>query len=178
MFISNFPKIANLLLKDLPKNDYPVLNTFLFVSCWLGLIMDQSLNCMTDLITRLNNKNIKVDISTFSKASKRRSDEIFQKILKKAMIELQKKKGKSKNQILFPLDSTIITLTSKLLWKRGYHQVKLFCGLNNWTSGVEGILINFGQGNDSKHGNHTINSIPENGIGIMDRGFCSLILNF
>ena len=156
MFISNFPKIANLLLKDLPKNDYPVLNTFLFVSCWLGLIMDQSLTGMTDLITRLNNKNIKVDISTFSKASKKRSDEIFQKILKKAMIELQKKKGKSKNQILFPLDSTIITLTSKLLWKRGYHQVKLFCGLNNWTSGVEGILINFGQGNDNKYGSHTL----------------------
>ena len=61
MFISNFPKIANLLLKDLPKNDYPVLNTFLFVSSWLGLIMDQSLTGMTDLITRLNNRDIKVD---------------------------------------------------------------------------------------------------------------------
>jgi len=43
MFIYNFPKIANLLLKDLPKNDYPVLSKFLFVACWLGLIMDQSL---------------------------------------------------------------------------------------------------------------------------------------
>jgi IS4 transposase len=175
MLICNFPKIANLLLKDLPKNDYPVLNTFLFVSCWLGLIMDQSLTGMTDLITRLNNRDIKVHLSTFSKASLNRSDEIFQKILHKAMIELQKKKGKSKNKILFPLDSTIITLTSKLLWKRGYHQVKLFCGLNDWTSGVAGILINFGQGNDSKYGNHTIDSIPENGIGIMDRGFCSKI---
>ena len=91
------------------------------------------------------------------------------------MSELQKKKGKNKNKIIFPLDSTIITLTSKLLWKRGYHQVKLFCGLNDWTSGVEGILINFGQGNDNKYGNHTIDSIPENAIGIMDRGFYSKI---
>ena len=113
---------------------------------------------MTDLITRLNNRDIKVHISTFSKASLNRSDERFQ----------QKK-------ILFSLDSTIITLTSKLLWKRGYDQVKVFCGLNDWTSGVGGILINFGHGNDNKYGNHTIDSIPENGIGIMDRGFCSKI---
>jgi len=77
---------------------------------------------MTDLITRLNNRDIKVHISTFSKASLNRSDERFQ----------QKK-------ILFSLDSTIITLTSKLLWKRGYDQVKVFCGLNDWTSGVGGI---------------------------------------
>ncbi len=35
------------------------------------------------------------------------------------------------------------------------------------------MVIHFGQGHDSKEGEETINSIPENGVGIMDRGFCS-----
>ena len=48
MFLSNFPKIVKLILKDLAKNDAPVLNTFLFVSCWLGWVMDQSLVSMRD----------------------------------------------------------------------------------------------------------------------------------
>ena len=60
-----------------------------------------------------------------------------------------------------------MTLTSKLLWSEGYHQVKLFCGVNNWTNEVGGISIHFGQGHDNKYGNKTINEIPEDGIGIM-----------
>jgi len=174
MFSSNFPQIIKYLLKDLPKNDYPVLNSFLFASCWIGWVMDKSLESMTDLSLRLNNRNIPVHISTFSKASKNRSTEIFEKILNKGLKKLKKKKGKSKDKIFFPLDSTIITLTSKLLWAEGYHQVKLFGGLNKWTNEVGGISIHFGQGHDSKYGNETIAEIPENGIGIMDRGFCSL----
>ena len=35
-------------------------------------------------------------------------------------------------------------------------------------------VINFGQGHDSKYGNETIEATPENGVEIMDRGFCSL----
>lgn len=53
--------------------------------------------------------------------------------------------------MLFPLDSTVITLTSKLLWLEGYHQVKLFCGLISDTSEIGGVQIHFGQGHDSKH---------------------------
>ena len=34
MFLSNFPKILKSILKGLPKNDYPVLNTFL---CLVGI---------------------------------------------------------------------------------------------------------------------------------------------
>jgi IS4 transposase len=135
--------------------------------------MDQSLVSMRDLIFRLNSRNIKIDISTFSKASKNRDTGVFEKILEKAIKSLKKKKGTTNNKIYFPLDSTIITLTSKLLWSQDYHQVKLFCGLNNWTNEVGGIVINFGQGHDSKHGEKTIEEIPENGIGIMDRGFAS-----
>ena len=96
--------------------------------------MDQSLVSMRDLIFRLNSRNIKIDISTFSKASKTRDTGVFGKLLNKAIVSLRKKKAIAKDSILFPVDSTIITLTSKLLWNQNYHQVKLFCGLNNWTS--------------------------------------------
>lgn len=155
------------------QKDYPVLNTFFFTSCWLGWVMDQSLVSMRDLIFRLNSRNIKIDISTFSQASKTRDTAVFEKLLEKATKCLKKKKGTTKNKIYFPLDSTIISLTSKLLWNQDYHQVKLFCGLNSWTNEVGGIMINFGQGHDSKYGEKTIEEIPENGIGIMDRGFAS-----
>lgn len=47
-------------------------------------------------------------------------------------------------------------MTSKLLWSQGYHQVKLFCGLDSWTSEVGGIVIHFGQGHDHKQGQETI----------------------
>jgi len=164
MFVSNFPQIIKSLLKKLPKNDYPVLNTFLFASCWIGFGMDKSLVSMRDLLTR---------VTTFSKASKTRDIEIFKEILNQGIEKLKKKNRIPKNKIYFPLDSTIITLTSKLLWQKGYHQVKLFAGCNNWDSSVGGIVIHLGQGHDSKYGEETIKNIPENGIGIMDRGFCS-----
>lgn len=54
MILSKFPKLVKTLLKDLQKNDYPVLKSFLFVSGWLGWIMAQSLVSMRDLFTRLN----------------------------------------------------------------------------------------------------------------------------
>jgi IS4 transposase len=65
-------------------------------------------------------------------------------------------------------------LTSKLLWKEGYHQVKLFSGINLLTAEPGGILIHFGQGHDSKYGEETIAATPKNGVNIMDRGFCKL----
>jgi len=173
MFVSNFPQIIKSLLKKLPKNDYPVLNTFLFASCWIGFGMDKSLVSMRDLLTRVNSRGKRLDISTFSKASKTRDIEIFKEILNQGIEKLKKKNRIPKNKIYFPLDSTIITLTSKLLWQKGYHQVKLFAGCNNWDSSVGGIVIHLGQGHDSKYGEETIKNIPENGIGIMDRGFCS-----
>ncbi|WP_158269545.1 transposase [Microcystis sp. 0824] len=74
---------------------------------------------------------------------------------------------------LFPIDSTIISLTSKLLWSQGLHQVKLFSGLNSITTEVVGIFIHFGQGHDSKEGGKTIEAIRVNRVGVMDRGFAS-----
>ena len=173
MFGSNFPKVIKSLLQNLPKNDYPVLNTFLFASCWIGFSMDKSLVSMRDLITRVNSRGKKLDLSTFSKASKSRDLEVFEKMLNRGLKKLRKKKGVAKDKIYFPLDSTVITLTSKLLWREKYHQVKLFAGLNSFTSEIDGIKIYFGQGHDSKEGTETIANIPKNGVGIMDRGFCS-----
>ena len=95
MFVSNFPKVIKTLLKDLPKNDYPVLNTFLFASCWLGWVMDRSLTSMRDLLFRLNSRGIEIDISTFSKGSKTRDLKVFEEILDKSICRLRRKKGKS-----------------------------------------------------------------------------------
>ena len=135
--------------------------------------MDKSIVSMQDLFKRLNYQGIDLKISNFSKASKNRNTEVFQTIIEQLRIELSQKKGREEARRLFPIDSTIITLTSKLLWSQGYHQVKLFCGLDSWTSEVGGIVIHFGQGHDHKYGQETVSSIPDNAVGVMDRGFAS-----
>jgi IS4 transposase len=89
--------------------------------------------------------------------------------------ELKKEKKVSKEDlVLFPLDSTIVTLTSKLMWNQGYGQVKLFSGINICTNEPDGILIHFGNGHDSKYGEATIEAIPKDAVGVMDRGFAKL----
>ena len=54
----------------------------------------------------------------FRLASKTREIDVFEKII----VELNKRlsiiKGVEKARALFPIDSTVITLTSKLLWKK------------------------------------------------------------
>jgi len=140
----------------------------------LGFALDKSLVSMRDLCTRMNLQGINVQLSTFSKASKIREIDVFEKIITELNKRLSIKKGVEKARALFPIDSTVITLTRKLLWQENWHQVKLFCGLNSITSEVGGIVIHFSQGHDSKEGKETIASIPENSVGIMDRGFSSL----
>ncbi|OBQ30242.1 MAG: hypothetical protein AN483_06055 [Aphanizomenon flos-aquae MDT14a] len=49
MIINSFPKIVKNILEGLPKNDYPVLNSRLFVECWLAYALDNSLRSMRDL---------------------------------------------------------------------------------------------------------------------------------
>lgn len=173
MIVSNFPKLIHKYLAHLPQDDYPVLDTFKFVSIWLGFVLDQSQTSMRSLFTRLNIRGETVDISTFSKASKTRSPQLFWELFCQVRKDLERKAGIIlKRHHLFPLDSTIVTLTSKLLWQEGYHQVKLFSGINVSTGEVDGVLLHFGQGHDSKHGNETIKTTPKNGVAIMDRGFC------
>ncbi len=82
-------------------------------------------------------------------------------------------KCKSDDLALFALDSTTITLTSKLLWNQGIHQVKLFSGIKLMNSELPGVSLHFGKGHDSKYDNETVDSLPANAVGIMDRGFSS-----
>jgi Transposase DDE domain. len=164
------------LLNLLPKNDYPVLDTRLFVLIWIHFVLDARVATMRGLFFLLNHLNFKVDISTFSKACKHRSTEPFQVILRELQKRLKHHQGEFKH--LFPLDSTIITLTSKLFWH--YKQVKLTLGLdiNEGNIGDESII--FGKTNDHKIGHLVIGTIPENAVGInafgtqaKDRGFAS-----
>lgn len=173
MRLKTFPEVIRKILKPLPKKDYPALDTFSFVSVWLEYVMDKSIVSMRDLFKRLNNQGIDLKMSNFSKASKHRDTQVFLEIINELNNQLRNKKGKGETQALFPIDSTIITLTSKLLWGQGYHQVKLFCGLDSLTSEVGGMVIHFGQGHDHKYGQETVEAIPSKGVGIMDRGFAS-----
>jgi wyosine [tRNA(Phe)-imidazoG37] synthetase (radical SAM superfamily) len=121
-------QIVKNLLKGLPKNDYPVLNSRLFVECWLAYTLDKSLTSMRDLFKRINPTGFEVDISTFSKANTYRSQEPFRKIYEQLNQLIPKKAHKNLHNkyAICPINSTIITLTSKLLWVLGHHQVKLF----------------------------------------------------
>jgi putative transposase len=127
---------------------------------------------MRDLFYRLNKAGIEVDISTFSKACKTRQDQHFCRIYAELMEQL-KQKNPATAQMLFPIDSTVITLTSKLFWMQGYHQVKLMNGVNLTQGNPSECLIHFGQGHDARFAELVPGMIPENGIGIMDRGFAS-----
>jgi putative transposase len=89
-----FPKLMKELLKPLPKNDYPALSTFTFVSCWIGFALDKSIVSMRDLSARMTMQGINVNTSTFSKASKIREVEPFEKIIKELNKRLVSKKGK------------------------------------------------------------------------------------
>ena len=173
MQFSNFPKIIKRYLAHLPKDDYPVLDTFTFVSCWLGFSFDQSLNTMRSLFFRLNSRDISLDISTFSKASKHRDIGVFVKLFERLQSDIKHQASSQDKLSLFPLDSTIVTLTSKLLWQQEYRQVKLFAGTDNEREIIDGVHIHLGQGHDSQYGDETIASTPQNGVAIMDRGFSS-----
>ncbi|BAT53483.1 transposase, IS4 family protein [Nostoc sp. NIES-3756] len=176
MIINSFPKIVKDILKSLPKNDYPVLNSRLFFECWLSYALDNSLTSMRDLFQRLNNTGFQVDILTFSKASSHRAQKPFQKIYQKLNELVQKKTHKKLHNkyAICPIDSTIITLTSKLLWVLGHHQVKLFSSLNLATGSPEDNFINFGHEHDYKFGSKMMSSLPTNAVDVMDRGFAGL----
>jgi putative transposase len=176
MIIKSFPRIVKDILSDLPKKDYPVLNSRLFFECWLSYVLDNSLTSMRDLFKRLNNTGFEVDISTFSKANLHRSQKPFQEIYKKLNELVQSKTHKKLHDkyAICPIDSTIITLTSKLLWVLGHHQVKLFSSLNLATGTPSDNLINFGHKHDYKFGSRMISNLPTDAVGVMDRGFAGL----
>lgn len=73
---------------------------------------------MRDLFKRLRNTGFEVDISTFSKASSHRSQKPFQDIYHKLdeLVHNKPQKKLNNKYAICPIDSTVITLTSKLLW--------------------------------------------------------------
>lgn len=170
--IASFPKLVKSVLMQLCPHDYPVLNSRLFFEIWLTFVLDKGLTSMRDLFYRLNHSGIPVDISTFSKACKNREDQQFCRIYAQ-LIEQVKRQKPAEAQMLFPIDSTVVTLTSKLFWLQGYHQVKLLNGVNLKSGNPSECLIHFGQGHDAKFADSVSTMIPENAIGIMDRGFAS-----
>jgi putative transposase len=170
--INSFPKIVKSLLKQLSPNDYPVLNSRLFFEIWLTFILDKSLTSMRDLFYRLEHSGIKVDISTFSKACKTRQGENFCRFYIQLLKQL-KQRCPEVAELLFAIDSTIISLCSKLFWENQYHQVKLLNGIETSQGVTTECIIHFGQGHDARFADSINSMIPENAIGIMDRGFAS-----
>lgn len=170
--LASFSQLVKSILKQLCPHDYPVLNSRLFFEIWLTFVLDKGLTSMRDLFYRLNHAGIPVDISTFSKACKTRKDGHFCRIYAQ-LIEQVKRQNPTQAQILFPIDSTVVTLTSKLFWFSGYHQVKLLNGINLAQGNPSECLIHFGQGHDARFADCISTMIPENAIGIMDRGFAS-----
>lgn len=75
--------------------------------------MDKSLANMKYLVFRLSSRCFQMDLSTFSKASRFRDPSVFENLLQQVTEYLKKQKGTKKVRSLFPLDSTVITLTSK-----------------------------------------------------------------
>jgi len=171
MMLNSLEGIVKTILKRLPKNDYPVLNTRLFVLIWLHLIFDKSLGSLRDLFFRLNHQGIAVDLSTFSKASKNRDYQAFNQIYVSLNSELKKRKGKREHP-LYAIDSTVITLTSKLFWMSGYHQMKLVMGVDAETGSIGESHVHFGFSNDESFADLMMTTVPENGIAVEDRGFC------
>lgn len=101
---------------------------------------------MRDLFKRLNNTGIDIRISTFSKANTDKRQKIFQNIYHQ-LNQLVQKTLHDKYAIC-PIDSTILTLTSKLLWVLVYHELKLFSSFNLSTGSPEDNLRNFGHAHD------------------------------
>jgi len=117
MIVNYLTQIVKYILKGLPKNDYPVLNSRLFVEYWLAYTLDNSLTSMGDLFKRINPTGFEVDLSTFSKANTHRSQEPFRKIYEQLnqLVPKEAHKKLHNKYAICPIDSTIITLTSKLL---------------------------------------------------------------
>jgi len=171
--VLNFPQLVKTFLVSLPDDDFPVLNTRLFFSCWLALIMDKSLVRLQDLFKRLNQAGLPVDISTFSKACSSRSLHHFEQLY--CTLRNTRRRPLPVGALHpCPVDATLVSLTSKLLWAQGYHQVKLLTRLETGSGANEGAVINFGYDHDAKFVSTMLDAVPDHGVGIFDRGFSGL----
>ena len=169
----NYREIVNNLVKHLPKNDYPVLNTRLWVETWFHFIINQSLNSMRGLTSYLNATGTQFNISTFSRANQNRSPQIFIDIYQKLATKARRK-FEGKILPTLALDSTTITLTSKLFHQNNYREAKLLCSHNSQTQIPENISIQLEKIHDYRMFMSSNKEIESPGIMVMDRGFASL----
>jgi putative transposase len=103
------------------------------MSCWLSFALDSSVNSMRGFFKKLNLGGQSISQSTFSKAINHRSTAPFQELYKSLNKFIKEKHQPKKEWDICPIDSTTITLTSKLLWALGHHQVKLFNAISHET---------------------------------------------
>jgi IS4 transposase len=170
--VNQIPKLVNSFLRHLPTDDYPKLNTLLFVEIWLMFIFDRSINSMRDLFRKLKFSNVNLDISTFSKALKSRDITPLREIYLNLVARLNQINPENQLKIV-PIDSTVIRLASKLFWQKGYHQVKILNVFDFSRGIIEDFCVSFGQNHDMYFKDKIIHMIPEDAIAVMDRGFCS-----
>ena len=130
---------------------------------------------MICLNKRINHTGFEVDIS-FSRANTHRSQEPFRKIYDQLnqLVPKEAHKKLHNKYAICPIYSTIITLTSKLLWILGYHQVKLFSAFYLATGSPDDNIINFGNAHDYKFGSPLMSKLQKNAVGVMELGFAGL----
>lgn len=128
---------------------------------------------MIDLCYRLNFPARQMDISTFSKVSKQRSQRPFLEIYENLIEQVNRQKPKDELGFV-PIDATIITLTSKLLCNQGFNEVKLISGLDLGSEGTADNIVTFGKKHDINFGLELVASLPAKAVAIMEREFASL----
>jgi putative transposase len=144
------------------------------MSCWLSFALDSSVQSMRGLFRKINLGGKSINQSTFSKAISHRSTAPFQELYK-SLNQLIKERHQPKSEWdICPIDSTTITLTSKLLWSLGHHQVKLFNAISHERGSCESCIINFGSDHDYKFATSITASLSSNQVAVMDRGFAAL----
>jgi putative transposase len=62
---------------------------------------------------------------------------------------------------------------SKLFWLQGYRQLKLITTLNQDTKSTGCLILSPGQEHEINLGEDMVKMLPENGVAVGDRGFCS-----
>lgn len=148
--VTTFAALVKGILQNFPKHDYPVLNSQLVFQTWLELVMDKSITSLRDGFKRLNGTGIEGDISTFSKANQVRRLQPFIQIYHFLIRQARQQVRPTKVDQLYnlcPIDSTVITLTSKLFWMQHQNSVKLFTCLNETDASTSSCVIHF----DGKH---------------------------
>jgi putative transposase len=64
---------------------------------------------------------------------------------------------------------------SKLFWLQGYRQLKLITTLHQATGSTGCLLLSPGQEHEINLGEDMVKMLPEDGVAVGDRGFCSRI---